>query len=78
MRMKYTNRTEPDCEGYLRRIGRAGRFGRKGAVFNFLCGDGDEMIMSKIESHYGAKVEEVADWSSEENFKAALKSAGLL
>ncbi|OMO76660.1 hypothetical protein CCACVL1_15519 [Corchorus capsularis] len=76
--VKYTNRTEPDCEGYLHRIGRAGRFGRKGAVFNFLCGDADEMIMSKIESHYDAKVKEVADWNSEEDFKAALKSAGLL
>ncbi|OMO84047.1 hypothetical protein COLO4_22258 [Corchorus olitorius] len=75
--VKYTNR-EPDYEVYLHRIGRAGRFGRKGAVFNFLCGEADEMIMSKIENHFGTKVEEVADWRSEEQFKAALKSAGLL
>ncbi|OMP06535.1 hypothetical protein CCACVL1_01519 [Corchorus capsularis] len=76
--VKYTDPTEPDCEVYLHRIGRAGRFGRKGAVFNLLCGDADEMIMSKIQSHYGAEVEEVANWRSDEEFKAALKSAGLL
>ncbi|XWS59580.1 hypothetical protein CRYUN_Cryun08bG0134300 [Craigia yunnanensis] len=76
--VKHDNRTEPDCEVYLHRIGRAGRFGRKGAVFNLLCGDMDQMIMSKIENHFGTKIAEVPDWSNEEDFKAALRSAGLL
>ncbi|XP_021289921.1 DEAD-box ATP-dependent RNA helicase 38 [Herrania umbratica] len=76
--VKHDNRTEPDCEVYLHRIGRAGRFGRKGAVFNLLSGDMDQMIMSKIENHFGTKVAEVADWRNEEDFKAALRSAGLL
>ncbi|KAK6231730.1 Helicase [Theobroma cacao] len=76
--VKHDNRTEPDCEVYLHRIGRAGRFGRKGAVFNLLCGDMDRMIMSKIENHFGTKIAEVADWRNEEDFKAALRSAGLL
>ncbi|KAK8651238.1 hypothetical protein V6N13_140847 [Hibiscus sabdariffa] len=76
--VKHDNRTVPDCEVYLHRIGRAGRFGCKGAVFNLLCGDTDEMLMSKIESHFGMKVAEVPEWRSEDNFKAALRSAGLL
>ena len=28
----------PAFETYLHRIGRSGRFGRKGAAFNFVCG----------------------------------------
>ncbi|TYI87304.1 hypothetical protein E1A91_D04G126000v1 [Gossypium mustelinum] len=76
--VKHDNRVEPDCEVYLHRIGRAGRFGRKGAVFNLLCGDMDQMIISKIENHFDSKIAEVPDWRNEEDFKAALRSAGLL
>ncbi|KAE8676510.1 cactin-like [Hibiscus syriacus] len=43
-----------------------------------IMSDTDEMIMSKIENHFGTKVAEVPDWRSEENFKAVLRSAGLL
>ncbi|KAE8731676.1 U-box domain-containing protein 4-like [Hibiscus syriacus] len=32
------------CEVYLHRIGRARHFGYKGAVFNLLCGDADQMF----------------------------------
>ncbi|TYH00608.1 hypothetical protein ES288_A10G292200v1 [Gossypium darwinii] len=70
--------TEPDCEVYMHRIGRAGRFGRKGAVFNLLCGDADEKIMTKIEKHFGTEIAEVPDWRNEEDFVVALRSAGLL
>ncbi|KAK8611234.1 hypothetical protein V6N13_131294 [Hibiscus sabdariffa] len=72
------DRREPNCEVYLHRIGRAGRFGRKGAVFNLLCGDADVTIMSKIEDHFGMEVTEVLNWRDEDGFKAALGSAGLL
>ncbi|KAH0971525.1 hypothetical protein GBA52_023681 [Prunus armeniaca] len=79
--IKYTSgpRTqdpEPDYEVYLHRIGRAGRFGRKGAVFNLICGDWDELIMSKIEQYFNSPVTEVQN--TEEAFEGALKSAGLL
>ncbi|KAJ0087696.1 hypothetical protein Patl1_32298 [Pistacia atlantica] len=72
------NTTEPDCEVYLHRIGRAGRFGRKGAVFNLLMDDKDYMLMEKIERHFGSQISEVPSWNSVEDFKAALKAAGLL
>ncbi|GKV37622.1 hypothetical protein SLEP1_g45627 [Rubroshorea leprosula] len=76
--VKHDRPTEPDCEVYLHRVGRAGRFGRKGAVFNLLCGERDQGIMEKIENHFGATVSELQDWKSEEDFKAALKAAGLV
>ncbi|MBA0638888.1 hypothetical protein Goklo_021954, partial [Gossypium klotzschianum] len=51
-------------------------FGER-AVFNLLCGDMDEMIMSKIETHFEMKIAKVPDWRNEEDFKAAMRSAGL-
>lgn len=78
MPIKYNTRDEPDYEVYLHRIGRAGRFGRKGAVFNLLCGQTDEVVMTKIEDYFQHKVPEVPNWKSEDNFETALKDAGLL
>ncbi|KAF3441763.1 hypothetical protein FNV43_RR15678 [Rhamnella rubrinervis] len=67
---------EPDYEVYLHRIGRAGRFGRKGAVFNLLCGDRDENTMAKIEQYFNSQVTEVKN--TDDAFQDALKAAGLL
>lgn len=76
--VKHDYPSEPDCEVYLHRVGRAGRFGRKGAVFNLLYNDRDEMIMAKIERHFNTQIAEVPSWRSNEDFEAALKKAGLL
>ncbi|KAI8563195.1 hypothetical protein RHMOL_Rhmol03G0093800 [Rhododendron molle] len=76
--VKHDLPSEPDCEVYLHRVGRAGRFGRKGAVFNLLCHDRDDMIMAKIEKHFNMEVTQVPSWTSDEDFVAALKKAGLL
>ncbi|KNA24983.1 hypothetical protein SOVF_010730 [Spinacia oleracea] len=72
------NKAEPDCEVYLHRVGRAGRFGRKGAVFNLICDDIDNKVMGKIENHFGCEVIEVPDYRNDEDFEKALKDAGLL
>ncbi|KAK7273696.1 hypothetical protein RIF29_14755 [Crotalaria pallida] len=72
-----TREREPDYEVYLHRVGRAGRFGRKGAVFNLICGERDENLMSKIVNHFGCHVTEVQE-KSVEDYKRALKEAGLL
>ncbi|XP_068657366.1 DEAD-box ATP-dependent RNA helicase 38-like [Aristolochia californica] len=69
---------EPDYEVYLHRIGRAGRFGRKGAVFNLLCSDRDNLIMEKIENHFNHQVAVVPNWKSDKDFEAALDQAGLI
>ncbi|XP_059635866.1 DEAD-box ATP-dependent RNA helicase 38-like [Cornus florida] len=75
--VNYETPSEPDCEVYLHQISRAGRFGRKAAVFNLLCFDRDIMLMEKIEKHFNTQVDEVRSWNSEEDFEAALKKAGL-
>ncbi|KAH6821354.1 P-loop containing nucleoside triphosphate hydrolases superfamily protein [Perilla frutescens var. hirtella] len=56
--LRYENRSEPDYEVYLHRAGRAGRFGRKGVVFNLLCHDSDDMIMNKIEKYLNSQITE--------------------
>uniref|UniRef100_A0A7N0UZE4 RNA helicase n=1 Tax=Kalanchoe fedtschenkoi TaxID=63787 RepID=A0A7N0UZE4_KALFE len=74
--IKYETR-EPDFEVYLHRIGRAGRFGRKGAIFNLMCTNADRRIIEQIENHFRISIEEV-DLQSEKAFETALEKAGLL
>eukprot|EP00262_Sarcandra_glabra_P007387 TRINITY_DN2014_c0_g1_i3.p1 TRINITY_DN2014_c0_g1~~TRINITY_DN2014_c0_g1_i3.p1 ORF type:complete len:488 (-),score=96.59 TRINITY_DN2014_c0_g1_i3:309-1772(-) len=76
--VKFDSPMEPEYEVYLHRIGRAGRFGRKGAIFNLLCTDRDNMLMEKIEKHFGHYVAVVPSWKNEDDFEIALKNAGLL
>lgn len=45
-------------ENYIHRIGRSGRFGRKGVAINFLT-DTDVRALREIESFYNTKVEEM-------------------
>eukprot|EP00931_Biecheleriopsis_adriatica_P077032 TRINITY_DN50676_c0_g1_i1.p1 TRINITY_DN50676_c0_g1~~TRINITY_DN50676_c0_g1_i1.p1 ORF type:complete len:395 (+),score=77.74 TRINITY_DN50676_c0_g1_i1:117-1301(+) len=49
----------PTCvENYLHRIGRGGRFGRKGVAINFVT-NRDAHMMRDIEKHYNTQVEEL-------------------
>jgi superfamily II DNA/RNA helicase len=43
-------------ENYIHRIGRSGRFGRKGVAINLIAGE-ETAMMAEIESHYVTKVE---------------------
>ena len=43
---------EPDYETYLHRIGRTGRFGRKGTAINLISDQKSLEILSAIESHF--------------------------
>ncbi|KAF6151209.1 hypothetical protein GIB67_037417 [Kingdonia uniflora] len=76
--VKHGSYGEPDYEVYMHRCGRAGRFGRKGAVFNLLLTERDSNVMDKIQNHFSQQVAEVPNWDSDEDFEAALKSARLL
>ncbi|KAL3825830.1 hypothetical protein ACJIZ3_021859 [Penstemon smallii] len=76
--VRYDRPSEPDYEVYLHRVGRAGRFGRKGAVFNLLCEDRDDIVMEKIEKYFNSQIDEVSPWNSDKEFEAALNKAGLL
>lgn len=43
-------------ENYIHRIGRSGRFGRKGVTINLLCPE-EGRAREEIETHYGIKIE---------------------
>jgi translation initiation factor 4A len=45
-------------ENYIHRIGRSGRFGRKGVAINFVTGE-DVQFMQDIESFYNTQIEEM-------------------
>jgi len=45
-------------ENYIHRIGRSGRFGRKGVAINFVT-DEDVRTLREIEEFYNTKVEEM-------------------
>ncbi|GIY37339.1 DEAD-box helicase Dbp80 [Caerostris darwini] len=46
-----------DCETYLHRIGRTGRFGKKGIAINMVEKESDRDILITIEEHFGRKIE---------------------
>mmetsp|Transcript_5704 Transcript_5704/g.7420 ORF Transcript_5704/g.7420 Transcript_5704/m.7420 type:complete len:398 (-) Transcript_5704:57-1250(-) len=47
-----------NLESYIHRIGRSGRFGRKGVAINFLAAD-DFAVLREIEKFYNTRVEEM-------------------
>ncbi|KAF6169976.1 hypothetical protein GIB67_034368 [Kingdonia uniflora] len=47
-------------EQYIHRIGRSGRFGRKGVAINFVCDDNDDIkILRDIEQYYSTQIDEM-------------------
>lgn len=48
----------PNRENYIHRIGRSGRFGRKGVAINFVTQD-DVRAMRELEAHYNTQIEEM-------------------
>ncbi|XP_050430963.1 ATP-dependent RNA helicase DDX19A-like [Adelges cooleyi] len=47
---------EPDYDTYLHRIGRTGRFGKRGIAINLLNGGNDLIIMKRIEAHFSKPI----------------------
>eukprot|EP00096_Caligus_rogercresseyi_P003516 TRINITY_DN1666_c0_g1_i2.p1 TRINITY_DN1666_c0_g1~~TRINITY_DN1666_c0_g1_i2.p1 ORF type:complete len:127 (+),score=36.86 TRINITY_DN1666_c0_g1_i2:279-659(+) len=45
-----------DCETYLHRIGRTGRFGKKGLAINLVDGPNSMTVMKDIEEHFGRPI----------------------
>lgn len=66
----------PAFETYLHRIGRSGRFGRKGAAFNLVCGPSEAAILDEIARYFKHDIPSVP-WNDEEAFARVLKEAGL-
>lgn len=63
-------------ETYLHRIGRSGRFGRKGAAFNLVAGDTENAVIDEIADYYKVDIPELP-WDDEDKFKELLVEAGL-
>jgi len=47
-----------NCENYIHRIGRSGRFGRKGTAINFVTNE-DAPLLQEIEKFYHTTIEEL-------------------
>lgn len=48
---------QPDCETYLHRIGRTGRFGKKGLAINFVDGPRSQSNLMAIQKHFGREIQ---------------------
>ncbi|CAL5221233.1 g3385 [Coccomyxa viridis] len=66
----------PAYETYLHRIGRSGRFGRKGAAFNLVSGAKEKQILESISEYFRHEIPEVP-YNDEDEFLNVLKEAGL-
>jgi ATP-dependent RNA helicase DDX19/DBP5 len=66
----------PAYETYLHRIGRSGRFGRKGAAFNLVTGEAENRILDQIADYFKHNIPEVP-YDDDEKFEEVLKAAGL-
>lgn len=51
-------------EDYVHRIGRSGRYGKKGVAINLICGE-EMKMMHDIEDHYSIRIQEIPDNLSE-------------
>eukprot|EP00899_Mesostigma_viride_P000587 jgi/Mesvir1/10529/Mv21769-RA.1 len=69
-------RRNPAFETYLHRIGRSGRFGRKGAAFNLICGQQEARFVQRIQEHFNIHIESVPP-DDDDAFERVLKQAGL-
>eukprot|EP00898_Chlorokybus_atmophyticus_P009013 jgi/Chlat1/9112/Chrsp97S08421 len=70
------NFQHPAYETYLHRIGRSGRFGRKGAAFNLVTGNKEVAILNQIEQYFQHAIPEVP-FGDDDAFERVLKEAGL-
>jgi ATP-dependent RNA helicase DDX19/DBP5 len=54
----------PDFETYLHRIGRTGRFGRKGTAINLIGDQKSIEILASIEAHFSSGGKEMIEMAS--------------
>ena len=77
MPVEHSNPRAPNFETYLHRIGRSGRFGKKGTAFNLLLGPDERAVMDKIADHFNHPVPEV-EFNDDDAFEHVLEEAGLM
>ena len=66
----------PAFETYMHRIGRSGRFGRKGAAFNLITGQQERGISDEIARHFQKEIPELP-FDDDDALERVLKEAGL-
>ena len=64
-----------DCETYLHRIGRTGRFGRKGVTINFVHDERSRRVVADFEKFFGRTIEPVPVDSIDEDLERILKES---
>lgn len=57
---------EADCETYLHRIGRTGRFGKRGIAINLIDGEKSMGVLKQIEKHFQKKIEKLDEGDLDE------------
>lgn len=57
--MPLTVTQAPDCETYLHRIGRTGRFGKAGIAINLIDSETSYKNMKTIEEHFGKPIKKL-------------------
>lgn len=77
MPVEHSNPRAPNFETYLHRIGRSGRFGKKGAAFNLLLGADERAVLDAIADHFDHPVPEVK-FDDDDAFEKVLEEAGLM
>mmetsp|Transcript_19302 Transcript_19302/g.43976 ORF Transcript_19302/g.43976 Transcript_19302/m.43976 type:complete len:108 (+) Transcript_19302:136-459(+) len=60
-----TRNGEPDFETYLHRIGRTGRFGKKGSAISLIADEKSLKILAAIEAHFSPGKEMIQKASSD-------------
>jgi ATP-dependent RNA helicase DDX19/DBP5 len=53
------DRSKPDFENYLHRIGRTGRFGARGIGLTIVSSESELKMLKEIEKHYDSNIEEI-------------------
>ncbi|KAI5300842.1 RNA helicase required for poly(A+) mRNA export [Ascosphaera pollenicola] len=69
---------EPDCQTYLHRIGRTGRFGRVGVALSFVANKTDWDLLQGIANYFQCEIQRVdsKDWDEVEKVvKKVIKSS---
>jgi len=61
-----------DCETYLHRIGRTGRFGKSGVAVNFISNSQDREILHQIKSHFKKDIIQLNDIEDDDELESKL------
>jgi ATP-dependent RNA helicase DDX19/DBP5 len=74
--MDHQDKSLPNYDTYLHRIGRSGRFGRRGIAFNLCRTERDKEVITMLEEHFSSKIPKLSA-TDEDALEQALENAEL-